>query len=147
MSEDFKKMSYESFVKRCKRRLMELSELPDGWLEGGGKAMSKNNIEKLEEFIEDFSEIVELRNCGIFPNPNGYVQLEWSFPEWEVDIEFDFDGGVYRFNGTYVGTPLEEEDSQNFSLVLPTNSCRLLGIMKSLFIDLSEIGDNKKNKK
>jgi hypothetical protein len=57
------------------RRLLELADLQDGWIEEGD-AVATPSL----EFARDILKTLEAKNLrpGIFPTPLGGIQLEWS---------------------------------------------------------------------
>ena len=62
-------------------RLIELSELEDGWLDGDGVRISGNALEiahKLSLMILDTGEFQE---PSLFPLEDGGIQFQWFYPE------------------------------------------------------------------
>lgn len=58
-----------------KQRLEELASLEAGWLDGDGDKIEVN-IDNAILVIETLMD-AGIPRPGIFPNPQGFVQLEW----------------------------------------------------------------------
>lgn len=67
-------------------RLEQLALLPDGWLDGKGKALSRECVRLLAASFEaHYAPTLPLPY--LYPTPEGGVQAEWSGPDWEVSLE------------------------------------------------------------
>ena len=71
-------------------RLDEISLLEDGWLNGEGIAPKKHELEWfLNMFEGNFDKNLPLP--FIFPTPEGGIQTEWSFQNYEISLKIDFE--------------------------------------------------------
>jgi hypothetical protein len=71
-------------------RLEALSVLQDGWLNGKGKAPSKEGLKWfLSAFETHFASVLPLPH--LYPTPEGGIQAEWSFQDWEVSLAVNLD--------------------------------------------------------
>ena len=69
-------------------RLEELRLLKDGWLEGGGRALSHKGLDWLSRsFKQHYPEDLPLPY--LFPTEEGGVQAEWSLGPKEVSLEIE----------------------------------------------------------
>jgi hypothetical protein len=69
-------------------RLIELSLLKDGWLDGKGIAPDKKGLEWLTG-VFDTSYGSALPLPYLYPTPEGGIQAEWALHAWEVSLEID----------------------------------------------------------
>lgn len=71
-------------------RCEELTQLKDGWLDGEGKAPSK---EGLQSFLAAWNgaDTVALPLPHIYPTPEGGVQMEWTQGDWEISAEVELE--------------------------------------------------------
>ncbi len=81
-------------------RLDELRAMQDGWLDGAGKAPSRDGLEWLSiSFERHFPDDLPLPH--VYPTPNGGVEAEWSLGAHSVIFEFHIDthqGDWLRFS-------------------------------------------------
>ena len=69
-------------------RLEELRSLKDGWLEGGGRALSHEGLDwLLRSFNQHYPE--NLPPPYLYPTEEGGVQAEWSLGPKEVSLEIE----------------------------------------------------------
>ncbi len=69
-------------------RLEELRSLKDGWLEGGGRALSHRGLDWLSRsFSLYYPENLPLPY--LYPTEEGGVQAEWSLGPKEVSLEIE----------------------------------------------------------
>jgi len=69
-------------------RLLELSRLQEGWLDGAGKAPDTNGLRWLaDRWATTYPE--NLPTPYVYPTPEGGVQMEWTLGDWEVSVEID----------------------------------------------------------
>lgn len=71
-------------------RCEELAQLKDGWLDGAGKAPTK---ERLKAFIHAWNaaDTESLPLPYLYPTPEGGIQMEWTQGEWEIFAEVDLE--------------------------------------------------------
>lgn len=72
-------------------RLVDLRELEDGWLDGQGSAPPAGAIDRLERILEEMLSEYRLRTPYLYPTPEGGIQAEWPFEQFEVSAAFDFE--------------------------------------------------------
>ncbi|WP_157845585.1 hypothetical protein [Kitasatospora phosalacinea] len=77
-------------------RLLELGSLPDGWLDGAGKAVTRKVIREAEALLLECLDR-EIRRPYIYPTEDGGVQFEWSTSNGEATAEVKPDGKVEIF--------------------------------------------------
>ena len=71
-------------------RLDELRLLKDGWLEGGGRALSHKGLDWLSRsFNQHYPEDLPLPY--LFPTEEGDVEAEWRLGQKEVSLEIELD--------------------------------------------------------
>ena len=69
-------------------RLEALSVLQDGWLDGKGKAPSKEGLQWLASVFDDhYDSMLPLPH--LYPTPEGGIQAEWSLNGCEVTLDID----------------------------------------------------------
>lgn len=70
-------------------RLIELTSLRDGWLDGEGKALNPILLYKFRVLFEKYYPS-DLPMPYTYPTPEGEVQFSWSFngetPEMDIDL-------------------------------------------------------------
>lgn len=57
-------------------RIAEVCSLKDGWLDGSGAAIDVDPT--WVQFVVNSLMTMGMTQPGIFPTPEGYVQLEWD---------------------------------------------------------------------
>ncbi len=87
------------------RRLGQLADLPEGWLDGEGRRLDAGGLRWLTEFLHS-AEATGLARPYLYPTPDAGIQAEWSLPGGvEVSATFDLNRrcasvlGVYTSNG------------------------------------------------
>ena len=69
-------------------QITRLRSLEDGWLEGGGKAPSKEGLDWLvQAFDRHYS--TDLPTPYIYPTEEGGVQSEWTFGAIDINLRID----------------------------------------------------------
>jgi len=71
-------------------RIEELSDLEDGWLDCGGRAISKCGAKKISDLFTRFYDD-KLPLPHIFPTEVGNLQAEWSFKSKEVLLKINLE--------------------------------------------------------
>lgn len=71
--------------------IQALKELRPGWYEGSGSVPSHNGLSWLVGNIEGSFHPQTLIVPGIFPTPEGHVQLEWDLGSYQGILEFDLE--------------------------------------------------------
>lgn len=93
----------EAAMLKCRQRLSDLGQLPAGWQDGEGWAISAVAIESALEFLKRRSAFSPL--VKIYPIENGGVLVELAQGGWDISIEFLPDGAVEMY-----GIELDGED-------------------------------------
>lgn len=84
-------------------RLEVLAQLQNGWLDGKGVALDKEGLEWLTgSFDFLYNSILPLPY--LFPTPEGAVQAEWSFNEWEITLEINLENKNAEYQAVNVLT-------------------------------------------
>lgn len=94
-------------------RLEELALLKDGWLDGKGKALDQDSLQRLALAMERWFD-ADLPLPHLYPTPEGGVQAEWSLGQVEVSLEFSFP----RLNAALQIVDLVTGESQDHELPL-----------------------------
>lgn len=94
-------------------RLEELRTLQDGWLEGDGRAPSKEGLDWLSRaFSQHYPD--ELPLPYLYPTEEGGIQAEWTLKPNEVTLEID----LGRRTGEWHALNLETDEDQSEMLNL-----------------------------
>ena len=91
-------------------RLIELSFLKDGWLDGKGKAPDKKGLEWLTS-VFDMNYGSDLPLPYLYPTPEGGIQAEWTLNSWEVSLEIDLAAQRAEFQAVHTagGETIDKE--------------------------------------
>ena len=104
-------MSYD-----VKARIQYLLSLEDGWLDGSGKAISKEDIGALEAVLTRVPTLLE-KECAIFPEEDGGVLFTYVITK-ENDI-WDYEFSITRDRFDFFGAPRKgNKDSAEFVFFL-----------------------------
>lgn len=77
-------------------KLEEISELEDGWFEGGGSAPDSSRLDRVSSFLIDLYP-EKLALPAIVPTPEGNLLLEWNTPgNPSLDIRLETMVGEYH---------------------------------------------------
>lgn len=90
-----------------KKRILELSELKDGWLDGEGYHIREEGITWALCFLDKLT----IPPPCLYPTPEGGIQAEWSKSEWEIEMNFDFHSKHAHFWALNMETNEEIEES------------------------------------
>ena len=71
---------------RCNKRLTELGELQDGWLDGQGRRPTTTALKRAREFSEYY--IVLDAEFAISPTETGGIVFEFERNSWDMSVEF-----------------------------------------------------------
>lgn len=90
-------------------RLEELSALPDGWLDGEGRAVSKEALQTAEAFLFMVLD-AGVSRPGVYPTPDGGIQMEWAEGPEELEVLVAKGGSIRIYFDEeepdgFVGTP------------------------------------------
>lgn len=110
-------------------RLEELSELQGGWLEGGGKVPSVENIEWLSRAFEEFFPD-ELPLPHIYPTEQGGVQAEWTLGTNEISVEVDFSNRTAVLHNLDMKS--DSDDTQELDLTTSHDWNLLSDVLKAM---------------
>jgi hypothetical protein len=90
-------------------RLRELSKLRDGWLDGFGKAPTRDSIRLA---YDTCGCLVGWPQPGLFPTPRGGVQAEWYDDQnWIVEFVFEPDGKTIQAAAQRTGNSDDVEEA------------------------------------
>ncbi|MFM8745679.1 MAG: hypothetical protein ACKOED_03305 [Aestuariivirga sp.] len=79
--------TYNSSLERAVGRLREIALLADGWLDGGGSRVQQSIIDIAENLIR--VDPVWFAPAGIFPTPEGGIQIELNREGKDLSINID----------------------------------------------------------
>lgn len=89
-------------------RLDELRHMQDGWLDGGGKAPSHQELDWLStSFQRNFPD--ELPLPYVYPTPEGGIEAEWSLGTHSAILEFHLD----THQGDWLQFSKDSEDEES----------------------------------
>jgi len=75
------------------KRLAEISELKDGWIDADTKAISRKSIISAQRMITTVMvNDITVVQPGIFPTPSSGISIEFDMPYATVDIIIESDG-------------------------------------------------------
>lgn len=100
------------------RRLAELADLGDGWLDGSGVAIASTTRARLASFLKE-AEREGLSRPYLYPTPEGAIQAEWSYPDAEVSALFDAEMravscvGVVTKSGAHLDEDIDLREPQS----------------------------------
>lgn len=86
-------------------RLEELASLPDGWLDGDGRAVSKEAIQTAETFLFKVLD-AGIARPGVYPTPDGGIQMEWADGPEGLEVMVANGGSIRIYH--------DEEDPDGF---------------------------------
>lgn len=66
-----------SKLEQMRKRIAELAQLQDGWLDGNGLAPTKPALHRADVLALTLASVVNLPYPGIFPSEEGGIQFEW----------------------------------------------------------------------
>ncbi len=77
-----------------RERLSQLARLQAGWLDKGSSPPSAQALDQTERLLLGCLDEM-LPRPGIFPTPEGGLQLEWTSPDSETEVRISADGSVH----------------------------------------------------
>ena len=109
----------------------DLRQLKDGWLEGQGKAPSKEGLDWLSQaFDKHYSGDLPLPY--LYPTEPGGVQAEWSLGRNEITLEID----LAEHAGYFHALQMEDDTEEMLRLDLGSEICWIA--LKNLITSKSE---------
>lgn len=112
-------------------QIYDLRQLKDGWLEGQGKAPSKEGLDWLSQaFDKHYSGDLPLPY--LYPTEPGGVQAEWSLGRNEITLEIDLAG----HSGYFHALQMEDNTEETLCLDLGSEICWIA--LKNLITSKSE---------
>jgi hypothetical protein len=100
-------------------RLIRLAEMPSGWLDGHGEAVQLPALERTRDLLKLIKDL-PLSRPGLFPRPDGGVNVEWLSNTAHVVVEVDPSGMMEAY--AYAGgetlvelQPLDAAAALNFA--------------------------------
>ena len=100
--------------KRIPARIAELKLLKDGWLDGKGKALGSNSLDWLSESFDQLYD-QKLPLPRLFPTPEGNIQAEWVFNEWEISLEIDLTTKISEYQAVNTASLKEINDTYDLN--------------------------------
>ena len=97
--------AYNKEDKVSSARLEELAALKPGWLDGEGLAVSKDALRTAESFLFHVLD-AQISRPGVFPTPEGGIQMEWPNGPLELEVIVSNGGAIRVFH--------EDEDEDGF---------------------------------
>lgn len=94
------------------KRMKEILNLKDGWLDGSGKALDKTYVGLVTNKLIKIAKQTSRPN--IFPTVNGKIQVEWYSSDWDIEIIFSLLGA----HDNIEITDLSGEDNLDFNIDL-----------------------------
>ena len=112
-------------------QIYDLRQLKDGWLEGQGKAHSKEGLDWLSQaFDKHYSGDLPLPY--LYPTEPGGVQAEWSLGRNEITLEID----LAEHSGYFHALHMEDDTEKTLRLDLGSETCWIA--LKNLITSKSE---------
>lgn len=94
-------------------RLEELLLLKDGWLDGKGLALNKENAKNFEALFEEhYNDNLDLPY--VYPTAEGGLQAEWEFASWDITLEINLASLEAEFHALNLSS--DEEKELHFAL-------------------------------
>ena len=88
-------------------QIYDLRQLKDGWLEGQGKAPSKEGLDWLSQAFDNYYS-GDLPLPYLYPTEPGGVQAEWSLGRNEITLEIDLAEHSGYFHALHMEDDIEE---------------------------------------
>ena len=112
-------------------QIYDLRQLKDGWLEGQGKAPSKEGLDWLSQaFDKHYSGDLPLPY--LYPTEPGGVQAEWSLGRNEITLEI----ALAEHAGYFHALQMEDDTEKTLCLDLGSEICWIA--LKNLITSKSE---------
>jgi hypothetical protein len=109
-------------------RFLELETLEDGWLDGQGKALSREGLDWLAGMIRKLYPDT-LPPPFVYAMPDGRLQLEWSFKCREISLEVDLATKAGEWHSLDVDTGTEE--AKTFDLATEPDWSRVVDRLRT----------------
>ena len=75
-------------------RIAQLSDLQNGWYTESSPALEQSLLESVRDLVINIIATGDIPSPFIYPTPEGNVQIEWSFPSWEVSFVVSPNGSI-----------------------------------------------------
>ena len=109
----------------------DLRLLKDGWLEGQGKAPSKEGLDWLSQAFDNYYPS-DLPLPYLYPTEPGGVQAEWSLDRNEITLEID----LAERSGYFHALEMEDDTEETLRFDLGSEICWIA--LKNLITGKSE---------
>ncbi len=93
-------------------RLETLALLCDGWMDGLGIALGKENLDWLATAFDEYFDAA-LALPYLYPTTEGNIQAEWSLGMWEASLEVDLNARTAYYQEVQVSTGHMQEMELN----------------------------------
>lgn len=112
-------------------RLEELTQLPQGWLDGDqGEPLDRDAAKWLGEKFDHYFDSENLPLPATFPTPEGNIQFEWSINLYEVALAVDLHTKQADFYA--LNTVSQSETSENLDLNTDGGWARLNDLIREM---------------
>jgi hypothetical protein len=91
------------------KRITEIGELRDGWLEPNSPHLNRTGLRKFEKFLKRVLAGGGLPTPYVYPTPEGDAQAEWSLPTWEVSAAVTLASGELHLHATHLDSDLSRD--------------------------------------
>jgi hypothetical protein len=95
-------------------RCEELAQLKDGWLDGEGKAPTRERL-KAFKHAWDAASTESLPLPYIYPTPEGGIQMEWRQGDWELSAEVELEKLTAELLAVNVATRVSKDADADLS--------------------------------
>lgn len=99
-------------------RIDDMRLLKDGWLEGQGKAPSKEGLDWLAQAFDNYYPS-DLPLPYLYPTEPGGVQVEWSLGRNEITLEID----LVEHSGHFHALQMEDDTEETSRFDLGSEIC------------------------
>ena len=96
------------------RRLEELANLKDRWLDGKGIAPDRARLKALLQNFDRYFDAA-LPVPYLYPTPEGGVLAEWSLGHWSVSLDIEIASQTARYEAVHLTADESSEITLNLS--------------------------------
>lgn len=107
-------------------RIDELKLLKDAWLDGIGKAPSKEGLDWISSQFDNYAS-EDMPLPLVFPTEEGNIQMEWTFDSFDISLEVDLLSKIGELHVLNLKT--EEENIYNLNLDLKAKWAELTEVV------------------
>ena len=107
-------ISQSKTIDRISSRLLSFVEFNEGWFNGEGSIFKKRKIQSLIDAFNNYFNF-SLKIPKIFPKLDDKIICEWSFTNYEIELEIELDSLQAKFD---VLDLIEDQNDKSFELDL-----------------------------